>query len=150
MFSFSVILWELLTWVALGLSLRSGGPGLHSGCIPECSRLPVCPCSCLSPPARSWELPWADSNPWQLVSLLLGGGRLPLPKPDDEAAARGPDRLPPQAHADYTALIKACWAHNPLDRPAFAEVIERLRWVLCWGRWVRSARAAEALCGSTA
>jgi hypothetical protein len=36
----------------------------------------------------TWQLPWAAANPWQLVSLVLGGGRLEitpherLPGPD--------------------------------------------------------------------
>ena len=25
------------------------------------------------------EIPWANANPWQLVSLILGGGRLEIP-----------------------------------------------------------------------
>ena len=88
----------------------------------------LCPAPTPHPtPRRSWELPWSDANPWQLVSLLLGGGRLPLPGPDDEAARRGPDRLPPQAFADSAALVKACCAQRPVDRPSFEEYIEQLK-----------------------
>ena len=28
------------------------------------------------------EVPWTKANPWQLVSLILGGGRLEIPSAD--------------------------------------------------------------------
>lgn len=66
----------------------------------ECCNQPLGP-SPLAP--CSWELPWANSNPWQLVGLVVHGGRLPIPPPEE---LRGPDALPPQLLDDFVALIR--------------------------------------------
>lgn len=64
--------------------------------------------------------------PFQIINLVLNGGRLEVPSRDslpgdDTPAFTGLDR--------YVTLIKRCWAHNPFDRPTFGEVIPELRWV---------------------
>jgi hypothetical protein len=73
----------------------------------------------------TWELPWATTSPWQVVGLVLGGGRLPLPAGPE--AVPGPDRLPPAVLGQYTALVQSCWAQNPAERPSLQTVVEQLR-----------------------
>lgn len=76
-------------------------------------------------PGCSWELPWAATSPWQIVGLVLGGSRLPLPLGPE--AVPGPDRLPHAVFEQYTALVQICWAHNPHDRPSLQTVVDQLR-----------------------
>lgn len=79
----------------------------------------------LSVPASlsSLQLPWATATPWQLVPVVMGGGRLEVPPRSclpgsDTAAFPGLDA--------YVTLLRRCWAQNPLDRPAIQEVAAEL------------------------
>lgn len=71
----------------------------------------------------TWELPWGTQNPWQVVTIVMDGGRLEVPAaealPGGGGSFEGLDA--------YVALIRKCWAQNPLDRPTFSEVIAQLR-----------------------
>lgn len=96
---------------------------ISTGIVPhQCS--PACLTLHPPTPLRSWELPWATTSPWQIVGLVLGGLRLPLPAPED---VPGPDRLLPAVFQQYTALLQSCWAQNPYDRPPLQSVVEQLR-----------------------
>lgn len=77
----------------------------------------------------TWQLPWGNTNPWQLASFVQRGGRLELPAVEDlpghdtaAFAASGGLRA-------YCELMAACWAQDPAQRPSFAELVPRLRWV---------------------
>ena len=85
---------------------------------------PSAPSPVLRP--RSWELPWSTTNPWQIVSLVVGGNRLALPPLE---GVPGPDRLPPALLERYAALLQHCWAHTHFDRPSMQGVVEELRCV---------------------
>ncbi len=82
MYSFGVILWELLTW----------------------------------------RLPWHGTNQFQVMRLVLNGGRPAIPGPE-EVQGGGFAGL-----GDYVALMQRCWAQEPQDRPGFGEVVRCLRW----------------------
>lgn len=71
------------------------------------------------------EFPWSAANPWQIVSIVLGGGRLEIPPRE---RLPGADTRTFAGLDAFVSLIKACWAQNHLDRPSFQEIIARLRW----------------------
>jgi hypothetical protein len=64
------------------------------------------------------SVPWADvGSPMQIIYLVgVLGQRPPLPRGAPPALA---------------ALIGACWAESPAARPAFPEVLRRLRAARC-------------------
>lgn len=70
----------------------------------------------------TWEIPWSKENPWTVVSVVINGGRLPIP---------GKQNLPIQSEFkkldDFISLIHLCWAQNPYDRPTFTEIVQQLR-----------------------
>ncbi|KDD73320.1 protein tyrosine kinase [Helicosporidium sp. ATCC 50920] len=72
----------------------------------------------------TWELPWPTSNPWQVVTLVTEGGRLPIPARE---ALPGADTKDFRGLDAFVGLVRDCWAQNANDRPAFGEVIQRLR-----------------------
>lgn len=39
----------------------------------------------------TFQLPWEASNPWQIVSLVLGGGRPPVPPREQLPGADTPE-----------------------------------------------------------
>ncbi len=66
----------------------------------------------------------------QVSSLIIKGGRPPIP---------ALDKLPGggfEGLADYVALMQRCWAHDPVDRPIFAEIVATLRQARS-GLWVQ-------------
>lgn len=69
------------------------------------------------------EVPWGNTNPWQIVNTLNQGGRLPIPAREDVLG------LPPsqECYDRFVALIKKCWAQIPEDRPEIGDVAEELR-----------------------
>lgn len=77
-----------------------------------------------SPPAVTWEQPWAAVGAWEVVSVVNNGGRPEIPAPRDLRGGAFPG-LPA-----YTALLRRCWAQNPYDRPSFAELVPELRALL--------------------
>ncbi|KAL4443337.1 hypothetical protein ABPG75_011074 [Micractinium tetrahymenae] len=75
----------------------------------------------------TWELTWATQGPWQLVNLLMSGGRLEIPPWErlpgaDTATFAGLDA--------YVSLIKRCWAQDAVARRSFEEIIPELRAML--------------------
>jgi serine/threonine protein kinase len=72
----------------------------------------------------SWDLPWGTANPWGIVGAINQGGRPEIPAPE---AMPGADSGSWAGLPRYTALMRRCWAQNPLDRPSFQEVVSELR-----------------------
>eukprot|EP00854_Cymbomonas_tetramitiformis_P010309 gene10309-12194_t len=66
------------------------------------------------------EIPWADCvNPYQLVHMVADERRsLPLPEETDP---------PCPALVEINELIKMCLSYEPSERPAFDEIVVRLR-----------------------
>lgn len=76
-----------------------------------------------------WELltldvPWGNTNPWQIVSTLQRGGRLPIPE-RNQLQAGAP--MAAACYAGYVRLIAKCWAEVPEERPEICRVAEELR-----------------------
>ncbi|KAL4422525.1 hypothetical protein ABPG75_008722 [Micractinium tetrahymenae] len=70
----------------------------------------------------------AVSGAVQIYYRLVQGERPDIP-PLEELP--GPDRdCLAASYADYTQLMRECWAEAPADRPGFAEVVPRLRAML--------------------
>jgi len=72
----------------------------------------------------TWELPFEQFTQFQII-LNVGekGGRPEIPDPSSPSL-RGGD-FP--GYADYVALMEACWAQKPEDRPGFDQIIAMLR-----------------------
>jgi serine/threonine protein kinase len=72
----------------------------------------------------TWELPFEQFTQFQII-LNVGekGCRPEIPDPSSPLL-RGGD-FP--GYADYVALMEACWAQNPKDRPGFDQIIAMLR-----------------------
>lgn len=75
----------------------------------------------------TWDLPWGVTNPWQVVTVVTEGGRLPIPSRNE---LPGPDTQNFAGLDAYIALMRRCWAHEPEDRPSFQEIISVLREIL--------------------
>ena len=65
------------------------------------------------------DAPWADARPMQIVARV-GVERARPPIPPSMSAGGAAER----AHA---ALIEACWAHDPGERPSFRDILRRVR-----------------------
>jgi hypothetical protein len=70
------------------------------------------------------EVPWGNTNPWQIVSTVQQGGRLPIPERDQLQAAAP---MTAACYAGYIRLIAKCWAQAPEERPDIGRVAEELR-----------------------
>ena len=70
------------------------------------------------------EVPWGNTNPWQIVSTVQQGGRLPIPERDQLQAAAP---MTAACYAGYTRLIAKCWAQAPEERPDIGRIVEELR-----------------------
>jgi serine/threonine protein kinase len=70
----------------------------------------------------TWQVPWHDMGPWQVVAMVTEKALRPDIPPPEAMPSAGFHGLP-----QYIALMQACWAQNPEERPKFAEVISRLR-----------------------
>ena len=69
------------------------------------------------------EVPWGNTNPWQIVSTVSGGGRLPIPSKEMLLGVVPSDAC----YERFVALIHKCWAQIPEDRPEIGEVATELR-----------------------
>ena len=68
----------------------------------------------------------AHAHALQIVGTVVGGGRLPVPPPEELPGDGGAfSRLP-----EYLDLMSRCWAQDPGQRPLFPEVIADLRCTL--------------------
>ena len=70
----------------------------------------------------TWQLPWANVNPWGIVGLVLSGAR-PLIPAAEALPAIGSDRSGLDA---YVGLMQRCWAQRMSQRPKFKEISDRL------------------------
>ena len=75
----------------------------------------------------TWELPWGVTNPWQVVTMVMDGGRLTVP-PREQLP--GPDTDTFVGLDDYIGLMRKCWSQIQEDRPSFQEIISSLRKIL--------------------
>ena len=75
----------------------------------------------------TWELPWGVTNPWQVVTMVMEGGRLTIP-PREQLP--GPDTDTFVGLDDYVDLMRRCWSQIQEDRPTFQEIISDLRKIL--------------------
>ena len=66
----------------------------------------------------TWDLPWANVNPWGIVGLVLSGARPLIPAPE-ALPAIGSERA---GLEEYLALMQLCWAQRPGQRPNFKDV----------------------------
>ena len=90
----------------------------------------------------TWALPWPKDNPWAIVHMVSNGGRLEIPL---RWNLPGSDTANFSGLADYLDLLQRCWAHNPYDRPTFAEVITTLRTLTALAPAAVAAAAAGPL-----
>jgi serine/threonine protein kinase len=109
-FSFGVVLWELLTW---SLPWADLGPWqVVLAVVERRARLPL-PAVMQGADPASPSPPPSPSSP-------------PSPSPTLADADLPPGGLPAAAAA-YGALVRACWADDPAARPDFGSVIAALR-----------------------
>lgn len=85
----------------------------------------------------TWELPFANMNPYQIINLVQSSGPpgLVVPSPDQLHAG------PLAEYDDYVALMRECWVLDPGSRPAMAAVTARLKSML--RRELAAVRAAK-------
>lgn len=81
-----------------------------------------------------WELltfsiPWSgpNVNPWQIVSQVMNGARLPIPP---KKQLPGPKSGDWKGLDGYIKLMEECWHQNPEKRPSFNEIVVSLRELL--------------------
>ena len=84
---------------------------------------------CILWEVATWDIPWATSNPWAVVTLVQQGGRLEVP---ERHLLPGPGANGFAGYEAYVALMRACWHQNSYSRPAFTDIIPVLRWVAGW------------------
>ncbi|KAL4423315.1 hypothetical protein ABPG77_006110 [Micractinium sp. CCAP 211/92] len=72
----------------------------------------------------TWQVPWTNVGPWQLVNLLVSGSRLEIPPLEQLPGSDTPQFAGLDA---YVALMRRCWAQDPAERPTFEQVIPELR-----------------------
>ena len=61
------------------------------------------------------KTPYSNSGftkPWDIAQFVVSGKRLPVPR---------------DMPASYAAIMQACWAHEPTQRPTFAQVVAMLQ-----------------------
>lgn len=85
----------------------------------------------------TWELPYDSMSSFQMM-LVIGekGGRPPVPDAATGVATEGGDRKWTvqgglfHGYEAYIDLMVRCWDQNPESRPAFPEIISKLREIL--------------------
>lgn len=73
------------------------------------------------------ELPWGNVGTWQLINLLMNGGRLEIPPRE---RLPGEDTPSFAGLDDYISLLQRCWVQEPADRPTFHQIVPELRELL--------------------
>jgi hypothetical protein len=75
----------------------------------------------------TWAPPFDGLNPYQIINTVQAtsqGSGLVVPPPDQLPAG------PLAQYSEYVALMADCWARDPAQRPAFEDVVNRLRAML--------------------
>ena len=86
----------------------------------------------------TWQLPWANLNPWGIVGLVLSGARPLLPTPE-ALPAIGSDRL---GLDEYMGLMQLCWSQSPGQRLDFGQILLMLQ------KLATEAQLEEEMAGS--
>ncbi|KAL3162493.1 hypothetical protein ABBQ32_010154 [Trebouxia sp. C0010 RCD-2024] len=73
----------------------------------------------------TWQLPWADLGPFQIMVAIAEKQRRPAIPPESELPGGSFSGLPA-----YLDLMQACWAGEPQQRPGFESCIITLRGLL--------------------
>lgn len=81
----------------------------------------------------TWQLPWANIQPWNIIGMVLSGAR-PLPPTLEALPAIGSDR---EGLDDYMGLMQLCWSQSPSQRLDSEQVL------LMMARLVLDAENAE-------
>lgn len=135
-FSFSVVMWELLTWAlpwrdaANPWQVRAEEYAQHARI---CVALQRVGCKTTGPPGlrRPPSAATAACAPalLQVAKHVLDGGRLPMPDLGQLPGPGGNFQAPGPAGGIqlYLALMARCWAQQPEDRPTFTDIIASLR-----------------------
>ena len=106
------------------LNPRWAAPEVLSGAAPPSPASDVYSFGVLLWELAAWTTPWAGEGHWRVaLGVCERGERPPLPP---GGLAGCPGGAPADADG-YLALMHACWAQAPGDRPDFAAVIARLR-----------------------
>jgi hypothetical protein len=121
-YSFGLILWELLTWELPWASVRTFAVSARG---PSFFFLPCLSSFCvLFSPGRRGD----SSSPHilrpQISGQVLAGERPPVP---GAAGVRGLGGAAPAGLPRYVALMQRCWAADPAARPGFQEIAAELR-----------------------
>ena len=131
-YSFGIVLWELLTWQEPweGPSASTTTPSVHGGSSGIGGS---------SVPGVLLQQPERSVNAFQVMTMVEGGKRPVVPRAEEL-----PGVLPenPEALDRYVKLMRACWDQSPERRPKFEEVIQELRQIVGLSR--PGARAAAA------
>ena len=129
-FSFGIVLWELLTWELPWAQLASNPwavRALSALFIPSPTAvLPAFAAQPLSPRARAHDC-CLPPSPAQLFKAVMEGQRPAVP---DRAALPGPGAAAFAGLDDYVALMRRCWEQAPEKRPPFGEVVTALSGML--------------------
>ncbi|KAA6426630.1 MAG: kinase [Trebouxia sp. A1-2] len=87
----------------------------------------------------TWQIPWHECGPWQVVALVTEGAQRPeLPAPEDL-----PGTGAFAGYSEYIMLMEQCWDQDPAARPTFAQVITVLRKMLAAEMRAKSSNNAE-------
>lgn len=74
----------------------------------------------------TWQIPWHECGPWQVVALVTEGAQ----RPELPAFENLPGSGPFAGYSEYLMLMEQCWHQDPAARPTFAQVITVLRKLL--------------------
>jgi alpha-tubulin suppressor-like RCC1 family protein len=75
----------------------------------------------------TWQLPWPNVNPWNVIGLVLSGARPLLPTAESLPAFSADASTSRPGLDDYLALMQKCWSQRPAQRPKFKEIVEVLQ-----------------------
>ena len=115
-FSFAVVLWELLTWQLPWQDCETPFQ-VRQGCWAGGQAVAPDPPHPLAPPKHP------PIHPPQIMYAVLEGDRPAVP-PRQELPS--PDTLTFTGLDAYCALMRECWAGDPAARPTMDEVVPRL------------------------
>lgn len=73
----------------------------------------------------TWEVPWKDETPWQVVISVVDHDRRPELPPAEEL----PGGLPADK-GRYLQLMQQCWTQHPQTRPSYETIIGQMRTII--------------------